>query len=241
MWFTETVRLSRHRKLIAGVVALALVCGGAGALAATQLSSSNPRQAFVDDLASRLHVTPGQLTTAVRQAMNDQARRFGSSSRFGPRAPGLGLLFAPQRFAPGRSFGPGALGTLFAPRWLARGRFFGPRRGFGMGFAFGPLALASSAAAGYLGITAAKLRSDLFAGKSLAQIASATAGKSVAGLDSALLAAAKAQLDRVVRAGYITGTQEAKRLARLSARLQTLVQRSFKLPAGGHWFAFRAP
>jgi hypothetical protein len=46
----------------------------------------------------------------------------------------------------------------------------------------------------YLGITPAQLRADLRSGKSLAQIAEATAGKSAAGLSSAILAAADQRL-----------------------------------------------
>jgi hypothetical protein len=58
-------------------------------------------------------------------------------------------------------------------------------------------------AAGYLGLTAAQLRGDLQSGKSLGEIANATAGKSEAGLIEALeaadrqkLASASAQLPR---------------------------------------------
>jgi hypothetical protein len=62
-------------------------------------------------------------------------------------------------------------------------------------------------AAGYLGLTTAQLRSDLQSGKSLGEIANATAGKSEAGLIAALegadrqkLAAVSAQLPRRIAA-----------------------------------------
>ncbi len=48
-------------------------------------------------------------------------------------------------------------------------------------------------AAGYLGLSATQLRSDLSAGDTLAQIAGSTAGKSQAGLIEALAAARKAR------------------------------------------------
>ncbi len=51
-----------------------------------------------------------------------------------------------------------------------------------------------SAAARYLEIPVAKLRSELLAGKSLAQLANATSGKSAAGLEAALVATKKARL-----------------------------------------------
>jgi hypothetical protein len=251
---TERMWLARHKRLVAASVAVALLAGGAGALAATQLSSSNPRMAFIDDVASRLHVTPAALRSAIKQALIDRihaARKAGGPiaplfgpARFGPGRPGpgaLGMLFRGPRFGPGRP-GPGALGMLFRGPRFGPGNF-GPRRGFGIGVPFGPLAFAlgGSAVTKYLGIGGAKLRSDLLAGKSLAQIANATPGKSVAGLESALMAAAKTQLDSVVRAGYMTSTQEEKRLAALSRKLSMLVDRSFKLPGGGRWYGFRVP
>jgi hypothetical protein len=49
-------------------------------------------------------------------------------------------------------------------------------------------------AAGYLGLTTAQLRSDLQSGKSLGEIANATAGKSEAGLIQALEAADRQKL-----------------------------------------------
>jgi hypothetical protein len=77
-----------------------------------------------------------------------------------------------------------------------RGTRHGTRHG-------GPL----MSAAGYLGLTAAQLRSDLQSGKSLGQIANATAGRSEAGLIQALetadrhkLAAVSAQLPRRIAA-----------------------------------------
>lgn len=52
-------------------------------------------------------------------------------------------------------------------------------------------------AAGYLGISVAQLETALHTGRTLAQIADATAGKSEAGLIAALVAARRARLDRV--------------------------------------------
>jgi hypothetical protein len=56
----------------------------------------------------------------------------------------------------------------------------------------GPLATA----AGYLGVPASQLRSELQSGKSLAEIANATSGKSSAGLVNVLLAAGKEKLSK---------------------------------------------
>ena len=43
-----------------------------GAYAATQTSGQNTRQAFLNDVAKRLHVTPQQLTAALNGASIDQ-------------------------------------------------------------------------------------------------------------------------------------------------------------------------
>ncbi len=63
----------------------------------------------------------------------------------------------------------------------------------------GPRALLT-VAAGYLGVSPAQLSSELRSGKTLAQIADATAGKSEAGLVQTLVAARKAQLDKAASA-----------------------------------------
>jgi hypothetical protein len=65
------MRLRGTKKLVVGVAAAMLVTGGAGAFAATQLAS-NPRQAYLNDVAKRLHVTPTALTNAMKQARIDQ-------------------------------------------------------------------------------------------------------------------------------------------------------------------------
>jgi hypothetical protein len=53
---------------------------------------------------------------------------------------------------------------------------------------------AITVAAGYLGLSASQLQSELRSGRTLAQIANATSGKSAAGLTQALLASGKARL-----------------------------------------------
>jgi hypothetical protein len=81
------------------------------------------------------------------------------------------------------------------------------------------------AAAHYLGLTPAELRSDLRDGKSLAQIAT-DQDKSVDGLKQAMLAEVKARLDKAVAAGKLTAAHEQAFLDRLSSRLDTLVNRT---------------
>ena len=73
-----------------------------------------------------------------------------------------------------------------------------------------------SAVTDYLGITAAQLRTQLEAGKSLADVAKAQ-GKTVAGLQDAIVAAATKKLDAAVAAGKLTAAQKATMLADLEA------------------------
>jgi hypothetical protein len=86
----------------------------------------------------------------------------------------------------------------------------------------------------YLGITAAQLRTQLEAGKSLADVAKAQ-GKTVAGLEDAIVAAATTQLDAAVAAGKLTAAQEAAMLADLKAHVDDMVSRTGPPPRGpGH-------
>ncbi len=81
------------------------------------------------------------------------------------------------------------------------------------------------AAATYLGVTNAQLVTDLRAGKSLAQVATAK-GKSVDGLEQALLAALKQQVDAAVAAGKLDAARAQKLLERAPAHIERLVNRS---------------
>ena len=74
------------------------------------------------------------------------------------------------------------------------------------------------AAASYIGITTAELRTQLSSGKTLVAIATAN-GKTADGLKAALTAAATKDLDAAVSAGKLTQAQETKILADLPTRL----------------------
>ena len=89
----------------------------------------------------------------------------------------------------------------------------GPGGRFGMGLA---------PAATYLGLTEAELRTQLMAGKSLADIAKAQ-GKTAAGLETALTADAKKKLDAAVKAGKLTQAQADEALKRVTEKLDDVV------------------
>ena len=81
------------------------------------------------------------------------------------------------------------------------------------------------AAATYLGVTNAQLVTELRAGKSLAQVATAKS-KSVDGLKQALLAALKQKIDAAVAAGRLPAARAQRLLERAPAHIERLVNRS---------------
>ncbi len=81
------------------------------------------------------------------------------------------------------------------------------------------------AAAGYLGIGAAQVRSELRSGHTLAQLAAASPGRSQAGLVEALVAARKTALAAEVTAGAITQAQANAIAGRLARRVSAQVTR----------------
>ena len=219
---------SLKRNLVIGLAALGVAAFAGGAYAATQSSGPSTRQAFLNDVAKRLHVTPQQLTSALSGATTDelqaevkagqitqaQANALEQRLKNGGPAPLLPLtpgLAVPRPFpgfpgAPGRvPFGAGPLGHGFA--------------GFGLG-----------GAASYLGLTNAQLFQQLQSGKSLAQIATSK-GKTVAGLEQAMTAPIKKALDAAVARKAITAAKEKQILSRFSASLsQRINQKGLPAP-----------
>jgi hypothetical protein len=214
------MKLTLRRKVAGAAAGLALVAGAAGAAYAVSGGSSDTRQAFLNDVAGRLHVTPQQLKDAVAGALGDRlaadvkagrltqaqadeikrrAQEHGGLPFFGP-PPGPG--------GPGRPpfGGPPPLG--------------GPPPG-----APGPIMAGLDAAAKYLGLTDPQLRTRLRSGKSLAQVAAAQK-KPVGGLKSAIEAAVKKDLDQAVADKRITQTQEDNILSELHGRLDEIVNRA---------------
>jgi len=104
------------------------------------------------------------------------------------------------------------------------------------GFGHGPGAPSDdlAAAATYLGSTRASLLAQLQAGKTLAQIATATSGKSTAGLIAALVAHEKTEIAGYVTSGKLTQAQADQLTANLTARFTDFV--NGVRPAGGPGF-----
>jgi hypothetical protein len=115
-----------------------------------------------------------------------------------------------------------------------------PRRGPGgpggpgrMGMRGGPAHLEPADVAKVIGITPAELRTQLEAGKTLAQIAAAK-GMSKATLISQLVKAAEAELAKAVTAGRITQAQADTIKSTLTARITEKVDKVGPGPRMGH-------
>ena len=224
---------SVKRNLVIGGAALAVAAFAGGAYAATQNSGPTTRQAFLNDVAKRLHVSPQELSSALNGAVTDQiqaavqngqltqAQANALEQRLKQKGTAPALPFGFFGFGP-RGLGPRAAVPPGAPPGAVPGKPF-PL----FGVPAGPGAL--DAAAGYLGLTNAQLLQQLSSGKSLADVAGAQ-HKSVSGLEQAMTAAAKTKLDKLVANKTITAAQEQKLLSRLSARIDEQVNAKGFLP-----------
>jgi len=110
---------------------------------------------------------------------------------------------------------------------------FGGRGGFPGGPMRGGDDLA--AAASYLGISQSELVTQLQSGKTLAQIANATAGKSAGGLVDALVAQEQTELAQAVKDGHLTQAQADQIQQNLKQRVTDRVNGTgFAGPGPGH-------
>ncbi len=238
------------RRLAIAVVAVAAAAFAGGAYAATKDSNASVRQAFLNDVAKRLHVTPQQLTSALEGAEIDQINAAVTAGRLSPAQANalkqrvqkghvllgaLGLFrAAPGGFPGAPGFFPGGPGVL--PGNLRPRLFPGPGgpRAFPAPRLVVPPAGPLAGAAGYLGLSQSQLLKQLSSGKSLAQIAKAQ-GKSVSGLEAAMVARFKARLDKAVARKVLTSGQEQKILTGFSNVIGNLVTRA------PHGFGFARP
>ena len=202
---------NKHR-LIFGVVALLAVAGGGAAIAASDSSPPADSKAVLDSAAKKLGISSTKLSDALKQALAERVDTAVAAGRLTKeQGDALKQRINSENF------------PLFGGRH---------ERGFRHGGFIGKL----DAAADYLGLTEAQLRSQLESGKSLAQVAQAQ-GKSVSGLVDALVAAAKKRLDVAVAAGRLTKAQADEMLAGLRTRIASLVNSTG--PAGRPHFGFR--
>lgn len=231
------MRRGVRQKVIAGAAVAVLVAGGAvAAVSATGQSSDGNRSGHghagrarareLSAAATYLGVSQAQLASELRSgkslAQVAEAAGNGRSTsgliaaleaskkaKLDAVASSLAARVAADVNRPGGPVGRHAFG---AARLKA---LFAARRQLGQ------------AAASYLGTTPAALRSQLRSGKSLAQIADATAGKSKAGLVATLVAAWQRTPSARSASASLSSAQRARRQQRLERRVAHLVQRRF--------------
>jgi polyhydroxyalkanoate synthesis regulator phasin len=201
------------RKVIAGAAA-ALAVGGTGAgIAATKLndSPSAESKAIVEDAAKQLGVQPQALSAAIKKALSDRVDKAVADGRLTKeQGAELKKRIAADEFP---LFGPPAFGPHFgAPHPFFHGL---------------------DAAATYLGLTDAQLRSRLNSGKTLAEIAKAE-NKSVDGLKTAMQKEAKDKLDAEVKAGRLSKDHETQVLKDLDSRIDDLVNAQLRMQFRDH-------
>ncbi|MGZ4476301.1 MAG: hypothetical protein ACXVWW_11375, partial [Nocardioides sp.] len=206
------------RMLVVAATTLAVVGGGAAAVAAT--SSGSRGSDFLDSVAKHLGVTPQKLEDATKAAAVDQVNADLAAGRITQAQAdalkkrieaGNGVLGGPG--GPGFGRGPGGPG------------FGGPP---GPGFGRPAIANEVAAAAKYLGLSEADLRTKLGDGQSLADVAKAQS-KDVAGLKTAILDAAKADLDKAVADKKLTQSQADDIYNGLKSHIDDLVDANVKL------------
>ena len=205
----------RSKKTLAVASATLAVVGGGGAALAASGGSSSPTS-FLDDVAKHLGISTEKLQDATKAAAIDQvdeALKAGTITK--QQADEL-----KARINAGT--GPLFFGPAFRPR-------FGHHEHL---FVFGDRL---SAAADYLGLGVSELRNRLANGQSLADVAKAR-GKSVDGLKQAILDAVKKKLDAAVSGGALTKDQAKTVLDELQARIDGLVNRTFRGPGLGPRF-----
>ncbi len=190
-----------RRKLAIGGVILAACAFAGGAYAASTSGGTSTRQAFLNDAAHRLGVTPQRLKDALAGALQDELNAAVKAGK---------LTQAQANAIEQRFQQSGGLPLPVPPR--------GGFRAFGVGPNGGPL----GAAAHYLGLSVPQLMGQLGSGKSLAQVASSR-GKSTTGLENAIVSSERTRLDRARAAGRITAAQEQQMLSQLQARVKALV------------------
>jgi polyhydroxyalkanoate synthesis regulator phasin len=181
----------KKKTVVLGVAGALAVAGGGAGFAATQ-NDSNDSQAVINDAAKQLGVTPNALSNALKTALKNRV----------DAAVAAGRLTKEQGDALKARIDAGDL-----PLGVGGFHHGGPGH-----------FLELDAAADYLGLTEAQLRSELAGGKTLAQVAR-DHGKGVGGLINAMVAEAKSHLDDAVAEGRITQSQADSILADLKQRI----------------------
>ena len=199
--------------ILVGIVAAIMAVSAGVAIAGSALGSDAEKQAFLNEAAKRLDVTPAQLEAALRGAFDARI----------DAAVAAGKITKEQADAMKQRSKDGGL-PLFGGRGHGG---FGDGDGDHHGGPHGHHGAGLKAASSYLGLTGAQLRTELESGKSLADVAKAR-GKSVAGLKAKLKDDLETKLDEAVEAGRITRAQADTLLARMVEHLDDMIDGTFE-------------
>jgi hypothetical protein len=200
------------RKLAIGVTGL-LVLGGAGAAYGITSGGKDEREAFLNDAAKRLNVSPDKLKSALQGAFEDRLDAAVKAGRLSQEEADA----IKKKIDQGGGPPVGIPGFGFGEKHLALA---------------GPIKAGLDAAANYLDLTDKQLIEKLESGKSLADVAG-DQKKSVDGLKSAIKDAVKTQLDQAVKDKRLTQDQENKVLDGFNDRLDDMVNgKGFGPPPG---------
>jgi len=209
------VERGMKRKLAIGATGIAVLSGAGVAYGVTQ-SKDSERQAYLNDAAKRLNVSPGKLESALKGAFADRLDAAVKAGRLTQAEADQIKKKVEQGGVPVPGAGPGP-GPGGPP-----GFFFHHEGPGGPGGPGDPIKAGIDAAAKYLGLTDTQLLDKLKSGKSLADVAG-TQKKDVAGLKTAIKDAVKTQLDEAVKNKGITQDQENRILDGLNQRLDGIV------------------
>jgi hypothetical protein len=173
------------------------------------------QQAYLNALASRLGLTTDQLSEVMKQARIDLVNQAVAEGRLDQERANRMIQAIQSGQGPGQP-GQGQRGQR-PERPGQRGQ-----QGPGQGQRGPGMPAAGQAVADLLGLTPQELRTELQAGKSLAQVAEAK-GVSRDALKAKILETQKARLDAAVAAGRMTAEQAEQASARMSANVDRML------------------
>ena len=203
--------MTRIRKLALGGALVLAVSGAGAAVAATKLRSPEEEsRALVNDVANQLGVTPQRLSDAIKTAMKNRIDQAVEDGRLTQAEANRLKAEIDRQSVP--MLGPGF-------------RHHGPGHMHRMHHGL-------EAAAKYLGMTEAALRTQLENGKTLAQVAR-DRNKSVDGLVNAIVTEKRARIQQEVQNGRLTQEQAARFLDGIRERVTDMVNGRHPRPGFG--------
>lgn len=209
------MNMFKSKRTLAVAAALAIAVGAGGAIAASK-GSTTSGNGLLARVAGHLGISTQKLQDATKAAAIDQVDADLKAGR-------ITKAQADEMKARIKAGG--------AP-------FFGRPHRFGDFGHRGPRGDKLSAPAGYLGLTVPQLLQKLAGGKTLADVAKAQ-NKSVDGLKQAMIVSAQKKFDQAVKDGRLTKAQADEEMTELKARIDGIVNGTFRGPGRHEEFRFR--